>query len=72
MKDFKNEYQQTPIPAAPTFKVGDVVAYSPNPGQLLRGTVVANASEPRRYIVEFGPGSTRAIDAHNLTLVPQI
>lgn len=70
MKDFKNEYQNTPTPAAPTFKSGDRVAYQPNPGQVFYGTVQEPASEPNRYIVRIDAGRLKAIDAHNLTKMP--
>lgn len=69
MTEFKTEYQQEPTPPVPTFKVGDVVMYSPNPGSWLHGKVEAEASEHRRYVVRFGPANVRAIDAHDLTLV---
>lgn len=65
--DFKDEYMQTAIPAAPVFKEGDRVAYRPNNRQLFYGTVIADASEPHRYVVRIDAGRVKCINAHDLT-----
>lgn len=64
--DFKNEYMQTAIPAAPVFKEGDRVAYRPNSGQLFYGTVIEAGAEPHRYVVRIDAGRVKCIPACDL------